>query len=59
LVASDHNSASTRLPLSVHLIDCIQSFFFIGFYELVDEIVFADTSGVDDRLWGKDVLDIW
>ena len=56
VMASDNDSAGTRLLALGDLVDLVQTFALVGDLELLREVVVTDRSGVDNRSRGQNVL---
>ena len=56
MVASDNNSASTRLFTLLYLVNLVKSFALVGSLQLLCKVIVANTAGVYHRAGWKDVL---
>jgi hypothetical protein len=56
IVAGDDDGASPGLFALFDEVDLVQTFSFVGDFQLLGQLVIADTAGVDDRVGGQHVL---
>lgn len=56
MVAGNDNGAGTSLLPLLHEIDLVESLTLVGFFELLSELVVSNSTGVDHRLWGENIL---
>ena len=58
-MASDHNTAGTSLLALLHLVNLLQTFALVCSFELLGEIIIADTASIDYRVRRQDVLRVF
>ena len=56
VMTGDDDRARTRLLALLHEVDLVEALALVRRLELLRERVVADAAGVDDRVWGEDVL---
>ena len=56
VVTSDDDSTRSRLFTLLHEIRFGETLPFVRCPELFGEVIVADATGVDDRIWGQDIL---
>ena len=56
VVARDDDRARAGLLALLDEVDLVKALALVRLLELLREIVVADAAGVDDRVWGEDVL---
>ena len=56
VMAGNDNRARASLLSRLHEVDLVEALALVRRLELLRERVVADAAGVDDRVWGEDVL---